>query len=616
MSILPLALLGFYNLRIARQNLETSISYHHALGISQVADNLTSLLNELQHSLKVLAVTSGSGLAAMPARERAWLLDAARSKMPDVRELLVVDSAGHLLAQVSGREVLPPQQFQPDLYAAALHSLNQGQTYQGSVYFTPDKEPVFQLAVPLLPEPDGHPGGGLIALVSLRNIIDRLTAIPVGPGGYLFLVDGEGRLIGHEDYSQVLQGRDVRPSLAALAIPSAGGGLPSDNSPSPFSRLSLRANNNGLPAVSRYQSYTGQEVIGAAAPVGNTGWRVIIEQPVANAYAPFHTLIRNFTLGALAIILLVLAVSLAFGLRFSRKLEELEEGVHRVAAGELGYNLPGAGEDELGQVISAFNQLSQELQQKKGMEVAIRQADKMVTVGLLAAGVAHEINNPLATISLSTEDLLERLQEEDINLLKENGELSQYLKLIHEQAGRCAGITRRLLDFARQREYKEELYDLNQVIQDVLTLPAYKIRKEKINVETFLDPAIPSIYGDREGIMQVVFNLVCNALQALPRGGHLTVTSKLVDTTTLALTVQDDGTGIPPEALPHVFEPFFTTKPPGQGTGLGLSVCYGIVTAAGGQIDISSQPGQGTRVDIKLPLTQRIAIPLMSGEQV
>lgn len=580
MSVLPLSVLGVYDLYTARRNMNSVVRYHQALSITRVAGDLAGMVSELERSLEVLGATDGGSLPTAGPGERERILYAAVARLPDMESLAAVDGTGKELARVSRRDVVSQRNLRDLSGAPEFAALKARRTYLGPVHVDEANQPVFALGVPFVPATDGRPTGGLVATVSLRSIVDRITAVPIGDGGYVFLVDGDGRLIGHEDFSQVLRGQDVRPSLPP---PQTGRPPTSD----------------GLPAARIYTSYTGEQVIGAHAPVPGTDWLVITEQPAAIAYAPFRTLVLAFTLGAGGIIVIVLLVSLFFGLRFGRELELLEAGVRRVASGDLSQELPVKGDDELASVVRAFNQMSQELRAKREMEAAVRQADKQVAVGLLAAGVAHEINNPLATISVSAEDLLDRLQcgEE----LHKGDELPSYLRLIRDQAGRCAETTRKLLDFARQTESVDEWVDVNEQVNSTLSLLRYRLRKERIELTLALAPDIPLVLADGPGLQQVVFNLVTNAADAMAGGGRLTVSTAASDQD-VCITIADTGCGIPPEDLPRIFEPFFTTKPVGRGTGLGLSVCFGIVSRAGGRIEVASTPGSGTQVAIILPL--------------
>lgn len=588
MSLLPLMVLGGYNLKAARENLEAAVSYHHTLATARVAGDVAGMLDEAQRALGVFADTSGPELSRLSLQERIKLLNTCLRNLPYVEELAAYNGNGQELVRESRREVITGEVHTSFVAPEAWQKLRRQQNYLGPVIIDEHNQPVFQLAVPFLPSADGRSTGVIVAQISLRSIMERISLIPAGEGGYIFIVDQEGRLIGHEDYSQVLSRQDVRASL-----------------PPPKSENQ----NGGEPRFRTYVSYTGEKVVGAYAPVNGTDWVVILEQPYNTAYASAEVLSHTFGMSTLIIAVMVLGTSLLFGWRFGRQLEILKTGVSRMVSGEMGFSLPIKRQDEIGEVLQAFNSLSEELHRKRNMEAAIRHADKMVTVGLLAAGVAHEINNPLATIYLSVEEVLDRLapgRDENIN----SGtieDLRSYLMTISQQAERCSAITRNLLDFAREGSGQGEeidYFDFHETLHKALFFLEYKMRKENINMTKELAPELPLLWGDASGIQQVVFNLICNAVAAMPEGGFLHLSTMLIDQS-VCFTVKDTGIGIPPENLSRIFEPFFTTKPPGQGTGLGLSVCYGLVAKAGGRIEVQSELDNGTTVTVYLPVKEK-----------
>ena len=225
------------------------------------------------------------------------------------------------------------------------------------------------------------------------------------------------------------------------------------------------------------------------------------------------------------------------------------------------------------------------------------QAAKLAAVGEMAAGIAHELNNPLTTVSGFTELVLEELPE--------GAGVRSDMELVLREAQRARSVVRRLLDFARQSESARVRSDLNEIITDVLALVNHLLRLSGIQLFTDLSDGLKWISVDRNQIKQVVLNLVHNALHAMPTGGELHITTNCRnrderDWLTFSLT--DTGTGIAPENLQRVFEPFFTTRSKDGGTGLGLSVTYGIITDHGGFIEVESQVGKGSTFTVWLPV--------------
>ncbi|MGH9967509.1 MAG: ATP-binding response regulator [Pyrinomonadaceae bacterium] len=236
---------------------------------------------------------------------------------------------------------------------------------------------------------------------------------------------------------------------------------------------------------------------------------------------------------------------------------------------------------------------------------AVARAEKLAAIGRLAAGVVHEINNPLATISACAEALESRVQE---GAFAQGGspsaleDLREYLSLIRSEAFRCKSITNGLLDFSRARGSAHVLIDLADVIKSASRLLAHQQRDGKIEFRIQTAEDLPPLSGDAGQLQQAIIALATNAVDAMPEGGTLTIEARLQNGAVL-VEITDTGVGIAPENITKIFEPFFTTKEVGRGTGLGLAVCYGILTEHGGSLDVQSTPGVGTTFTITLPVS-------------
>jgi PAS domain S-box-containing protein len=232
--------------------------------------------------------------------------------------------------------------------------------------------------------------------------------------------------------------------------------------------------------------------------------------------------------------------------------------------------------------------------EREAMEQAARRSEKLAALGTLAAGLAHELNNPIGIMSSRIELML----TDDAGLSEEARE---DLRVLHRQAQRVARITQGLLSFARRSPADPAPVDLNHVVSETLMLVERQLAKAGVRVTVDLAPDLPAVLGDADALQQVVLNLVTNARDALAEGGELRVASGVrpADPTVVQLTVEDSGPGIAPEHLTHVFDPFFTTK--ATGTGLGLSITHGIVREHRGAIDVQSTPGTGTRFVLSFP---------------
>jgi two-component system, NtrC family, sensor kinase len=232
---------------------------------------------------------------------------------------------------------------------------------------------------------------------------------------------------------------------------------------------------------------------------------------------------------------------------------------------------------------------------------AAGRAEKLAAVGRLAAGVVHEINNPLATISACAESLESRVEEGAFGESQEVEDLHEYLGLIRSEAFRCKAITNGLLDFSRVRTSDRLMIDVADLIKSSANLIAHQKRGSDINIKFEMDESLPQINADHGQIQQAIIALATNAIDAMPRGGTLTFRAK-AQNNRVTIEIQDSGIGIAPENLSKVFEPFFTTKEVGKGTGLGLAVCYGIITEHGGRLAVRSNVGVGTTFTIFLPI--------------
>lgn len=238
---------------------------------------------------------------------------------------------------------------------------------------------------------------------------------------------------------------------------------------------------------------------------------------------------------------------------------------------------------------------------------AVGRADKLAAVGRLAAGVVHEINNPLATISACAESLESRVDEGVFGSSPDVEDLHEYLGLIRSEAFRCKSITNGLLDFSRARSGNRSPIDVAQVLQSSARLVGHQKRGADIKMVFEIAEKLPPVSADEGQLQQAVIALATNAIDAMPHGGTL-IFRAFEQNGRIILEVQDNGHGIQPEDMSKVFEPFFTTKEVGKGTGLGLAVCYGIVTEHEGRLSVRSNLGVGTTFSIFLPIQRQLGV--------
>ncbi len=308
-------------------------------------------------------------------------------------------------------------------------------------------------------------------------------------------------------------------------------------------------------------------------------------------------------------------------------LRDLEEGVVSVTSGNMDHSIPVRSQDAFGRVAKTFNTMTDTVREsqdqlknwaseleaaveEKTRELQVAQAEairgeKLASVGMLAAGIAHELNNPLTGVLTFSHLVRENLPDDSPD--------AEDLDLVIKETKRCATIIRRLLDFAREKAPEKNYCDLNQLVTDAAGLIAQPASVDDIEVELDLEESLPVIPIDEDLVKQVIMNMLVNAQHAIEGDGKITLrtrscpepvqvagTAEAVEM--VEISVIDTGCGIPEENLQKVFDPFFTTKGVGKGTGLGLSVSHGAVQAHGGDILVESRVGEGTKFTVLLPI--------------
>ncbi len=253
--------------------------------------------------------------------------------------------------------------------------------------------------------------------------------------------------------------------------------------------------------------------------------------------------------------------------------------------------------NEVSHVITVGENITQRVKAQR----AVGRAEKLAAVGRLAAGVVHEINNPLATIAACAESLEKRIKEGAFGDSQDAEDLREYLGLIRDEAFRCKSITNGLLDFSRLRAGQRVPVNMTEVVKATARLVTHQQRGDNVRIEIEAVDDLPPVLGDVGQLQQAVVALATNAIDAMPDGGTLTLRATQSGMRVL-VQVKDTGIGIPLENLNKIFDPFFTTKDVGQGTGLGLAVCYGILSDHGGRLDVRSTLGAGTTFTITLPV--------------
>ena len=300
-------------------------------------------------------------------------------------------------------------------------------------------------------------------------------------------------------------------------------------------------------------------------------------------------------------ILIAFAISCLLGNSITKPIRLLVSASNKFAKGDLDYRVEYKNEDEIGELGTAFNYMLDSIKErderlKEYTKQEIMKSERLAMVGQLAAGVAHEINNPLGSILIYSHLLLEDLGQED----PRKGNIEK----IVNQATRCKKIVKGLLDFSRQTEPEMILSNINTIVKEVLSLVERQVMFHNIKVLKKLSPDLPTIMLDKNQIQQVLMNIILNAVEAMDGQGKLTVET-YSEQEYLKTRFTDTGSGISEENMKKLFQPFFTTKETGHGTGLGLSISYGIIRKHNGKINVSSEIGKGSTFTIILPIREK-----------
>jgi len=419
------------------------------------------------------------------------------------------------------------------------------------------------------PGPDGGEAvttSGVIRLDKLLGLARRSRVFET------FLLDAEGRFLAHSDRSRI-----------ARAAPSDWWGKVSR-----------------LPAAGMTMEYRdgGRGMVGGFSRVACGGLTAGVQIPKSAAYLTSRELLGDLLALSLSLLGAAALLSIFWSRRLTRPIEELSAATRMVGQGRFEIEVKADSGDEIGALAGSFNRMAAELNSReralKDLYGQLVQSEKMAAFGSLGAGIAHEVKNPLAGILGITQLSLRGV---------EGGHpLQKNLLIIEKETKRCKTIIENLLKFARQEQVAFDAVDIPQVVADAVAIVDHQLGIHSIRVEQELEPGLPCCRGNANQLQQVLMNLMINAQQAMAgSSGTLRLSAHKDEGGGVELRVSDTGPGIPKEIQGRIFDPFFTTKPAGQGTGLGLSVTYGIVKEHGGEIHLESGQGEGTTFIITLP---------------
>jgi len=583
-AVLPLVGVAFAVLSRSEQALATRVAEAQAASARATAEGIARDLDAAQDQLG--RVVEAWDPSRLDERELRGFLAMLTSQVGGASASATVDAAGRVQVHGASADADPLLgQFVESVAAAQRDGSWQGT----ALAFFGGRGGV---ALAALREVKPPRGGRWVVAVRLDPVLAVRRLAEAGrEGRAAWLLDGEGRVLVGSPGAVVLAPAD-REEMQRLAGSGGASGM--------------------------LAGPAGAAMAGLAGVPGLAGWNVLVRLPAAEAFKDLLSLRRAVIGTSLAVLAVALAAALLLAGGITRRLAAVEGAARAFGAGDASARVPAGGADELTRVGGAFNVMADELQASRARlerwnedlktevdqrtrelreaQARLVEAQKLAAVGQLGAGVAHEINNPLTGI-LGNAQLL--LEQRDLPAGQREA-----LEAIERMARRCREITRKLLRFSEQRAVPDlRDLELNKAVEDGLALVEGQVRQAGLTLETSLATPSPLARADMAQLTQVVFNLVVNARTAClgKPGARIRVETRQAGPHG-EIVVEDQGKGIPAEHLPRLFEPFFTTKDLWSNVGLGLSEAWRIVDEHGGDIQVRSEPGQGSTFTVRLPL--------------
>ncbi|MEW6441451.1 MAG: ATP-binding protein [bacterium] len=588
MSLVPLVLISILFLRIAQEIITAQVTNQ----LDNLADDKVSLLErwlgEREADLQVMAESVYlHGLTPGPIDS---YVEAIKENYKVYEGIWVVNRAGEALSGQACR----PSGCRDELW---FQESMAGRGYRSPMMLSQDgRSSVFWLSAPI------RDGGGIVigalrAGVNTGSILSDILLLSLGRTGESYLVDQTGTFLAHQDPERIL----------------------SENISQSGSFKRIFADSRGRHT---YLDYRGILVLGASRQVAGTDWYLVVEQDRDEAFAGLGRLRRYLLLGLAATFSASLLIAGLFASHIVGPIRDLRQAAGELEQGRFENSLVRSDRaDEIGDLYRAFRRmatglktredsLEQEVDQKENelretslkleqTEAVAARAQRLAALGQLAAGVAHEIRTPLTSLklylqSLGSETEFSREGEEDF-------------RVALKQIQRMEATINRFLNFAKPQEPVLTWLEVPALIEDSLLIVEPRAHHQEIRVKREIAPDLPRLRGDKRQLGEVLLNLMINSLEAMSKGDLLTISASAMEAEgadgvrarRVKIVVADTGQGIAPEAVEKIFDPFFTTKP--SGTGLGLSIVHQTVTLHGGEVEVETRSGKGTRFTVILP---------------
>lgn len=579
LSALTVVSLAYFTIQHSYRALKTQKQQDELV----IARNISAQIDEVLGKAKatISTLSAHPDIASGDKGRQSAALDIVTKVTELIDGIAVLDLDGRVMAMdltaPNTMGLLPPADERRRLFVEPLRS--SPSTQFSSIFRPASGDVTVGIVSPMYRE--GRITGLLVGLIILKDhTMGGIERIRIGKTGYAYIVDSFGNVIVHPQKERLLENFRDNPAVSELLSRKDG--------------------------IIEFTNKDDVRILAAFARIEETGWGVVVRQPTEESYAVAE---QNLFFLA-AVFVLSLAAALLLGIYLARRISgpvaALMEEVKKVAAGDLAARMPVRSGDEIGQLAVAFNDMTEKLRlhmaevERAHSEVLkaqkqLLQSEKMAAIGHLAAGLAHEVNNPLNVISGFTEVLIKQQGERD-------SADRRHLEEIYREAVRCQRLIAELLRFAKPKSPDRAPADLAATLRETASLVQAQARTQGIALSLDLPGDLPEVVADRDQMKQVFLNLLLNACQAMPEGGELSVRG-YVSGGSLCFEIRDTGTGIKAQDLDNIFNPFYTTK--ADGTGLGLALSYAVVESHSGTISVKSEEGRGSVFTLALPLTEK-----------
>ncbi len=567
LAALPLVIVSVILVQLTRNTVQTYI-FERNMETARRAGKEIALF--IKDPLTILQTTALSrDVADMDRFSQSTLINVIKDRNPIFRNIFVLNDSGAVTATTRFGEETRNYSNTPFFKTGIL-----GKEFISEVYFTSSRFPLLSIAEPITKY--NQVVGVLVAEIDLKNIWTLVDNITIGKTGFAFLLSAEGRVIAHQDKAKVLEKQDY--------------------SSHSFFR-ELQAGRQGI----QTEIIENEEVLLVYEPIPRLGWGIVVQQNQAEAFTLARQMQIRIILFAVVTILIAIFIGYLGVKRITRPLLHLVTGVREYGKGNLKHRIEMETLDELAELAQEFNSMADSLlkNQKK-----LQRMERLAALSRFAALVSHEVRNPLNSMNINMQILKRIINRPDVDPAKKN----KYLDVISSEIIRINDMVTNFLAIARPPELTPVRTDVHRALDEVLLMQEARAHSEGIHIEKEYCSQPASGMFDYNQLKQVFHNLIINAFEAMPDGGNLRVSTRVISKPPesenprrwVQIELKDSGGGIPKEILHEVFEFYYTTKR--AGTGLGLAIAKQIIEAHKGIVYIHSVEGEGASVFIELPI--------------